>query len=201
MAAMAAPISGPTQKIHCRKQPSTARCSTKCASERKHKNKYLIVPCLVLPVNHGSPKAPCRVYSGSGDRDRGQVDHEHGKPNGKWRQDLVDKNKSADNLCRQACAGAVAGRQRVCASTISRVAFTNPHPHMAPKHCATIYSTARMRDTFWAKNSPNVTAGCAVNEYEDHAAKGPSNTENADSTTLIGCTLDSVTDHRQNRNI
>ena len=38
-------------------------------------------------------------------------------------------------------------------------AFTNPTPQIAPKHCATMYNTARISDTFLAKNSPNVTAG------------------------------------------
>ena len=38
-------------------------------------------------------------------------------------------------------------------------AFTSPTPQIAPKHCATMYNTARIRDTFLPKNSPNVTAG------------------------------------------
>nr|GMC85319.1 Blue copper protein [Ipomoea batatas] len=53
-----------------------------------------------------------------------------------------------------------------------------PTPQMPPKHCATIYNTALTRDTFRARNNPNVTAGfmCPptyIDEDEDHATKGP----------------------------
>ena len=38
-------------------------------------------------------------------------------------------------------------------------AFTNPTPEIAPKHCAIMYATALISETFLARNSPNVTAG------------------------------------------
>lgn len=48
----------------------------------------MIIPCMVLVVDDGSPKAPSRVDAGSGDGDGCQVHQEHCKPDGKWSQDL-----------------------------------------------------------------------------------------------------------------
>lgn len=48
----------------------------------------MMIPCMVLVVDDGSPKAPSRVDTSSSDGDGCQVHQEHGKPNGKWSQDL-----------------------------------------------------------------------------------------------------------------
>lgn len=49
---------------------------------------HMIIPCTVLVVDDGSPKAPSRVDAGSSDGDGCQVHQEHCKPDGKWSQDL-----------------------------------------------------------------------------------------------------------------
>lgn len=43
----------------------------------------MVIPGLVVVVDHSSAKAPGRVDAGAGDRDRGQVDHEHREPDWK----------------------------------------------------------------------------------------------------------------------
>lgn len=43
---------------------------------------------MVLVVNYGGAKAPRGVDAGAGDRDGGQVDEEHGKPDWKRGEDL-----------------------------------------------------------------------------------------------------------------
>jgi len=51
----------------------------------------LVIPGLVLVVDHGGAEAPGRVDAGAGDGDRGQVDHEHGEPDGKRSKHLINK--------------------------------------------------------------------------------------------------------------
>lgn len=45
---------------------------------------YLVVPGFVVVEDHSWSETPCRVNAGSSDRDCSQVNHEDGKPNGKW---------------------------------------------------------------------------------------------------------------------
>ena len=49
---------------------------------------YVVVPWLVLVVDDGGAEAPGGVDAGAGDGDGGQVDHEHGEPDGERRQHL-----------------------------------------------------------------------------------------------------------------
>ena len=51
----------------------------------------MVIPGLVLVVDHGGAEAPGRVDAGAGDGDRGQVDHEHGEPDGKRSKHLINK--------------------------------------------------------------------------------------------------------------
>lgn len=51
-------------------------------------NTYMVMPCLVFVVNDSSPKTPCRVDTGAGDGDGGQVNHENSKSNWEWGQNL-----------------------------------------------------------------------------------------------------------------
>ena len=53
---------------------------------------HVVRPGMVLVVNDGGAKAPRRVDAGAGDRDGGQVDHEHGEPDGEGSQNLTKKN-------------------------------------------------------------------------------------------------------------
>ena len=52
---------------------------------------YVVIPGLVVVVDHGGAEAPGRVDAGAGDGDRGQVDHEHGEPDGKRSKHLINK--------------------------------------------------------------------------------------------------------------
>lgn len=47
----------------------------------------LVIPGLVVVVDDGSSQAPGRVDAGTGDRDSGQVDHEHREPDWQRSQD------------------------------------------------------------------------------------------------------------------
>lgn len=49
---------------------------------------YLVIPGLFLVVDNCSPQAPSRVNAGAGDRNRGEVHHEHREPDRKRRQHL-----------------------------------------------------------------------------------------------------------------
>ena len=51
----------------------------------------MVIPGLVLVVDHAGAEAPGRVDAGAGDGDRGQVDHEHGEPDGKRSKHLINK--------------------------------------------------------------------------------------------------------------
>lgn len=53
----------------------------------------MVIPGFLLVVDHGGSETPGRVNAGAGDRDGGQVNHEHGKSNGKWSQNLQEQNK------------------------------------------------------------------------------------------------------------
>ncbi|BAS90123.1 Os04g0521001 [Oryza sativa Japonica Group] len=96
------------------------------------------MPCLVLVVDHRSSQAPCRVDAGAGDRDRGQVNHEHREPN--WKrskhrdvgvagvalgvgggEDGVDEHEGADDLGGEAGALGVAVAELVGAAAIAHV--------------------------------------------------------------------------------
>ena len=76
---------------------------------------YLVVPGLFLVVDNCGSEATGGVDSGSSDGNGGQVNHEDGKTNGKWRQNWnvrvtctslgiggrengVDKDKCSDDL-------------------------------------------------------------------------------------------------------
>ena len=48
----------------------------------------MVIPWLVLVVDDGGAEAPGGVDAGAGDGDGGQVDHEHGEPDGERRQHL-----------------------------------------------------------------------------------------------------------------
>lgn len=50
---------------------------------------YMVIPCLFLAIDHGSSKASSRINTSSGDRNGGQVNHEHGKSDWKWCQYLL----------------------------------------------------------------------------------------------------------------
>ncbi|GER51079.1 P-loop containing nucleoside triphosphatehydrolases superfamily protein [Striga asiatica] len=54
------------------------------SDERTNPENPVVVPGLVLVVYHGGPETPGRVYSGAGDWDCRQVDHEHREPNRKF---------------------------------------------------------------------------------------------------------------------
>lgn len=49
---------------------------------------YMIIPGFFIVDDDGCTKAPGRVDAGTSNRDCGQVDHEHSKPNWKWSQNL-----------------------------------------------------------------------------------------------------------------
>lgn len=49
---------------------------------------YMVVPSLILVVDKSCPKTPSRVDTCPCDRDGGQVNQKHCKPNGEGRQDL-----------------------------------------------------------------------------------------------------------------
>jgi hypothetical protein len=49
---------------------------------------YVVIPGLVVVVDHGGAQAPGRVDAGAGDGDGGQVDHEHREPDWKRSQHL-----------------------------------------------------------------------------------------------------------------
>lgn len=49
---------------------------------------YVVIPWLALVEDYGSSETPCRVNSGSGDGNGGQMYHEHGESDWKWRQHL-----------------------------------------------------------------------------------------------------------------
>lgn len=53
----------------------------------------MVIPGLVVVVDHGGAQAPGGVDAGAGDGDRGQVDHEHGEPDWKRSKHLVNKSK------------------------------------------------------------------------------------------------------------
>jgi hypothetical protein len=55
----------------------------------------VVIPGLVVVVDHGGAKAPGWVDAGAGDGDRGQVDHEHGEPDGKRSEHLINIADSA----------------------------------------------------------------------------------------------------------
>ena len=48
----------------------------------------MIIPGFLIVDDDSSTKAPSRVDASTGNRDCGQVDHEHSKPNWKWSQNL-----------------------------------------------------------------------------------------------------------------
>lgn len=50
--------------------------------KKEKKKPYLVVPGLLVVVNHGSAEASGWVDSGTGNRDSGQVYHEDCKPYG-----------------------------------------------------------------------------------------------------------------------
>ena len=56
---------------------------------------YVVVPWLVLVVDDGGAEAPGGVDAGAGDGDGGQVDHEHGEPDGKRSKHLNSITDSA----------------------------------------------------------------------------------------------------------
>ena len=59
---------------------------------------YVVVPWLVLVVDDGGAEAPGGVDAGAGDGDGGQVDHEHGEPDGERRQHLGGEKNSQIQL-------------------------------------------------------------------------------------------------------
>jgi hypothetical protein len=93
---MAAPRSGPTQKIHCEiKKVVNGKAHTQTHVTRRQRNHtniyystYVVIPWLVLVVDDGGAQAPGRVDAGAGDGDGGQVDHEHGEADGEGSQNL-----------------------------------------------------------------------------------------------------------------
>ena len=54
---------------------------------------YVVIPCMALVVDDGSPKTSCRVDTSSSDGDGGQMDQEHRKPNWERSQDLHSNQK------------------------------------------------------------------------------------------------------------
>ena len=59
--------------------------------QKINKTTYVVIPGLVLVVDDGGAQAPGRVDAGAGDGDGGQVDHEHGEPDGEGSQNLPKK--------------------------------------------------------------------------------------------------------------
>lgn len=49
---------------------------------------YMVIPGLVIVVDHGGAEASGRVDAGASDGDGGQMNHEHREPNWKWGQHL-----------------------------------------------------------------------------------------------------------------
>ena len=57
------------------------------ADERADPEDPMVVPRLLVVEDDGRSDAPGRVDAGAGDRDRRQVDHEHGEADWQRRQD------------------------------------------------------------------------------------------------------------------
>ncbi|KAF1884786.1 hypothetical protein Lal_00028673 [Lupinus albus] len=126
------------------------------------------------------------------------------------RKDSVDKNKSTNDLSTQSSTFVLAPPPY-----LSKYDFWNPlaspAPQIAPALCAAMYKNALISDILRPTNSPNVTAGVtrnsssAVNKDEDHATKGPSNTQNTNSitfsTTLVGISLAIIPNNGQDGNV
>jgi hypothetical protein len=55
----------------------------------------VVIPWFVLVVDDGGAEAPGGVDAGAGDGDGGQVDHEHGEPDGKRSEHLINIADSA----------------------------------------------------------------------------------------------------------
>ena len=53
----------------------------------------MVIPGLVVVVDDSSAQAPGRVDAGAGDRDGGQVDHEHREPNWERSKHLNERTK------------------------------------------------------------------------------------------------------------
>jgi len=94
--------------------------SSKCCPNEWSNPEYpMVIPSEVLVVNEGCTKTPSWVDTSSCDRNGGQVNQKHCKPNRQWcqdrnmgipgislgisgREDSVDKHKGANNLCSKA---------------------------------------------------------------------------------------------------
>ncbi len=72
------------KKIMIRPCPIEVVCSS-----RMYLSSYMVVPRLLVVEDDGRSDASGRVDAGAGDRDRRQVDHEHGEADWQRRQDLV----------------------------------------------------------------------------------------------------------------
>jgi hypothetical protein len=55
----------------------------------------VVIPGLVVVVDDSSAQAPGRVDAGAGDRDGGQVDHEHREPDWERSKHLNEQSTSA----------------------------------------------------------------------------------------------------------
>ena len=99
IAARAAPMNGPTQKIHCEHEETYYyKSDHKLIKKSKRTSNYvlalslqlnyLVIPSLVHVVDDGSSKASGRVDASSCNGDGGQVNQEHCKPNWKRSQNL-----------------------------------------------------------------------------------------------------------------
>nr|ACN26214.1 unknown [Zea mays] len=108
------------------------------ADEWTHPEDPVVIPGLVVVVDDSSAQAPGRVDAGAGDGDRGQMDHEHRKPDGErgkhgdmrvtgvalgvgGGEDGVDEHEGADDLRGEAGALGVAGAELVGAAAVAHV--------------------------------------------------------------------------------
>lgn len=90
-------MKGPTQKIHCTNKQWIYKYSKIIIEisilwNVEIKYIYLIIPSLALVVDNCSSKAPSRVNSGSGDRNRRQMNHENCKSDWQRCQNLITKS-------------------------------------------------------------------------------------------------------------
>lgn len=54
---------------------------------------YLVIPGFLFVIDDSSAETPSWVDTGASDRDGGEVNHEHSKPDGEWCQNLDSGNK------------------------------------------------------------------------------------------------------------
>lgn len=70
-----------------------SKYSKGCGDEMRILGTHMDTPSLLVIVDDGSPQAASGVNAGSRQGDGGQMNHEHGEPNGQRRQHLLESPK------------------------------------------------------------------------------------------------------------